>query len=325
MFRKHNLSPPNFHLPRRKTLNRRTPKILIFLALLILSGCATSSVNKAVKKGATAMDAKEIFNLVNDNTLHLVASDFDAHVFYSPDGTLAASSAISNNLDNGSWDIKNDDKLCIKFRVWYFSDVNCYSVYEEPASNKYLLFTTNGSLAYTATGKIGNSKNLKVKTKKATEATFVRSNLERDQGTSRPHSAPVAASAAQADPLIASGPGASSKEISHTVKSIAKDCPGCNLKEADLRRANLIGANLKGADLRGADLSRANLRRANLEGADLSGATLLSTNLPGANLRDADLTGADFTGSNLIKADLTGATVDKTILDNTLQEGVKGL
>ena len=70
---------------------------------------------------------------------------------------------------------------------------------------------------------------------------------------------------------------------------------------------------------------RAGLCKTNLEGADLSGATLLSANLPGANLRDADLTGADFTGSNLIQADLTGATVDKTILDNTLQEGVKGL
>lgn len=271
------------------------------------------------------MDAGAIFDLVSDNTLRLVASDFDAHVYYSPDGALAASSVTIYNLDNGSWDIKSDDKLCIKFRVWYYGDVNCYTVYEEPASDKYLLFTTNGSLAYTATVKSGNSENLKVKTKKGTEATFVRSNLERDQGTSRPRPAPVAASAQQADPAIASGPGASSKEINHTVKSMAKDCPGCNLKEVDLRKANLIGANLKGADLRGADLSRANLRRANLEGADLSGATLLSANLPGANLRDADLTGADFTGSNLIQADFTGATVEKTILDNTLQEGVKGL
>ena len=46
---------------------------------------------------------------------------------------------------------------------------------------------------------------------------------------------------------------------------------------ADLRDANLRGANLGGADLGGA-----NLRDANLRGADLGGA-----NLRGANLRDA--------------------------------------
>ena len=65
----------------------------------------------------------------------------------------------------------------------------------------------------------------------------------------------------------------------------------------DLREADLRGANLSWADLRGANLSWANLRGANLYGADLRGANLYGANLSwarlyGANLREADLRGA---------------------------------
>src|SRR5215218_5873867 len=66
---------------------------------------------------------------------------------------------------------------------------------------------------------------------------------------------------------------------------------GADLREADLRGANLFG----GADLRGADLSRADLRGAYLGGADLSGAYL-----GGADLRRTDLTGADLRGAQEI-------------------------
>ena len=47
------------------------------------------------------------------------------------------------------------------------------------------------------------------------------------------------------------------------------DLSGANLREADLRGANLLGANLRYADIRGADLSNADLRYADLRGADL--------------------------------------------------------
>lgn len=310
-------------------MNKKTFIPLLLLTLLILSGCAASSISTAVNKGAKALNAEEIFTLVNNNTLHMVASDFDAHVFCNQDGTLAAQALLNSVTDNGVWDIKSDDTLCIKFNVWYFGDAICSSVYQEAETNGYLLFTSNGSLAFTVTAASGNAQNLKIKPQKGMDQSFLRSKLEQTQGKS--HSQPVAVTAAAApvashtDPVSSSGPGASTEEISYTVKSMAKDCPGCNLKEADLRKADLVAANLKGANLRGADLSRANLRRANLEGADLSGATLLSANMPGANLKDADLSGADFTGANLIHADFTGATLDDTILENTLQEGVKGL
>ena len=255
----------------------------------------------------------------------MISSEFDAYVFFSQDGSLSATSNFSsNNLDYGSWDITSDQKLCLKYDVWYYGDVKCNSVYLEGGGSDYLFFTDNGSLAYTGTVTSGNSQQLLIKTRKDKKTVFVRSSISQGQTTTSPR--PVAASAPAPSPVVtAPGPGASREEVTHTVKSMAQNCPGCNLEDADLRQANLIGANLKDANLKGADLSRANLRRANLEGADLRGATLLSTNLPGANLKDADLTGADLTGSNLIRADFTGADLDNVILENTLQEGSKGL
>jgi hypothetical protein len=56
---------------------------------------------------------------------------------------------------------------------------------------------------------------------------------------------------------------------------------GADLRDADLRDADLSGADLRDADLRDADLSGADLRDADLRDADLSGA-----DLRGAVLRD---------------------------------------
>lgn len=296
---------------RRKILNQIFARICIAFSLLFITGCTTATVNNAVKNGASRLSVEEIYTLVDNNTLHLESSNFDAHIFYASDGLFAADSLV-NTKDWGRWYIKNDSTLCLKFQLWYYGDLNCYSVYQEREQGNYLLFTQNGSLAYTAAASTGNSKNLKI-----------------TQKNGRTDSAQVAVSpqavAATPPAITSTGPAATSEEINTTVQSMARNCPGCNLKDADLRQANLVGANLKGANLQGADLSRANLRRANLEGANLSGATLLSTNLPGANLKDADLSGADLTGSNLIQADLSGATLDNSILTNTLQEGSKGL
>ena len=56
-----------------------------------------------------------------------------------------------------------------------------------------------------------------------------------------------------------------------------KNCPGCSLPGANLKRRDLTGANLAGANLRGASFHRAVLRGANLSGADLTEACLLYT------------------------------------------------
>ena len=74
---------------------------------------------------------------------------------------------------------------------------------------------------------------------------------------------------------------------------------GADLRDKDLRRADLSGAflvkaRLEGADLRGADLSRADLRSANLEGANLSDAKLREADLSGADLRQAVVGNAEL-------------------------------
>jgi uncharacterized protein YjbI with pentapeptide repeats len=61
-----------------------------------------------------------------------------------------------------------------------------------------------------------------------------------------------------------------------------RNCPSC-----DLQNAQIIGVNLNRADLTGANLSGANLYRTTLHGAALKGAKFAGADLGGADLRDA--------------------------------------
>ena len=312
-----------FH--RRTILNPYLSKLKYILILLLLSGCAASTLNTAIQKGATALTPQEIYNLSTGNTLRLISSDFDSHIYFSADGSLSASSVFNNNTDYGTWDITSEAKLCLKFSTWYYGDVQCFSILKESNKDQFLFFTGNGALTYSAEVFSGNSQNIPIKTKNSKKEKYLRKNMSQKEKKQTENFSSTNSTVDSTPVATGTNSNSSRKEVQRTVKIMAQNCPGCNFKNANLRQANLIGANLKGANLRGADLSRANLRRANLEGADLSGATLLNTNLPGANLKGADLTGADFTGSNLIHADFTNADTEGAILKNTLQEGIKGL
>lgn len=302
-------------------------------------------------KGSSPLAAKQIFDLVSGNTLFMEAIDFNSHMYFHTDGTISArgESMTSDDKDKGGWDINGENQLCLKFKVWYYGDMKCYSVYPNTGNNKYVLFHDNGAIAYSATSSSGDSARVYTPPKSSQKETYLRESLSTGQSSSSspaPTTAPqppanetvylresLAAGQAPQEVAVpvassqtdATSPVASDAEVAHTVKAMAKNCPGCNLEKSDLRQADLVGANLKGAKLKGADLSRANLRRANLEGANLSGASLLSANLPGANLKNANLTNADFTGANLIQADFTGAKTENMILTNAHLEGVKGL
>ncbi|EAY9565147.1 hypothetical protein BA086_05640 [Salmonella enterica] len=59
------------------------------------------------------------------------------------------------------------------------------------------------------------------------------------------------------------------------ITSMRESGSRANLRDADLRDANLCDANLRDADLRGADLCDANLCGANLRGADLPDLTFV--------------------------------------------------
>lgn len=118
---------------------------------------------------------------------------------------------------------------------------------------------------------------------------------------------PVADRAARLAALPAGGAGGATALIER-----ARNCPGCDLRGANLKRADLTGADLSGADLTGANLhaavlTRANLAGARLDGANLNRATLTSADLSGASLKEAMLYGARLDGANLERADLDDA------------------
>ncbi len=100
----------------------------------------------------------------------------------------------------------------------------------------------------------------------------------------------------------------------------AADLNGVELWGADLWKVNLREAQLWQAKLIGAFLGRANLCDASLWKADLAGAYLWKANLAGANLTEANLTEANLEGSNL-----KGANLHQTNLVNTDLRKVVGL
>ena len=98
-----------------------------------------------------------------------------------------------------------------------------------------------------------------------------------------------------------------------------------DLRQTDLRRANLPSAHLEGASFGGAHLERANLGEAHLEAAALGGAHLEraylfaahleGANLGGAHLERAYLGGAHLEGANLFAAHLEGAYLPSAHLE----------
>ena len=98
---------------------------------------------------------------------------------------------------------------------------------------------------------------------------------------------------------------------------VSKDCPGCSLTGADLRKARLAAANLTRADLRTADLSHADLTGARLSGADLQGGVANRVRMSGANLRKANLSSADVIAGDLSGADLGRAIARDASFDST--------
>lgn len=334
--------------------SRLFPSILF--CTLFFAGCAPVTQNQMAARGVTPLAAKQIFDLVSGNSLHMEAPDLNSHMYFHPDGTISgrAESMTADDTDKGGWDINGNNQLCLKFKVWYYGEMRCYSVFPDSGKNNFALFLNNGALAYNAQSLSGDPAHLYKDSGSTKKDTFLRESLTTGKASSTPVAAAAPPQAAEpanktgylreslaagqpvtapqetepsaaVDPKTEATPAVSDAEIEHTVKSTAKNCPGCNLEKSDLRQADLVGANLKGANLHKADLSRANLRRANLEGANLTGATLLSANLPGASLKGANLTDADFTGANLTKADFTGAKTSNMILTNAHLDGVKGL
>jgi uncharacterized protein YjbI with pentapeptide repeats len=94
-----------------------------------------------------------------------------------------------------------------------------------------------------------------------------------------------------------------------------------NLQEANLSSAQLQGAGLREAQLQGADLSSAQLQGADLRLAQLQGAYLRLAQLQGAGLREAQLQGADLSSAQLQGADLWRAQLQGADLREAQLQG----
>src|SRR5579864_135137 len=109
----------------------------------------------------------------------------------------------------------------------------------------------------------------------------------------RPVAAMLALALAANALLCSSGAArAQAQDVAAFLAGRSKDCPGCDLSGAKLKRRDLTGANLAGANLSEASLHRSLLRGANLAGADLTGSNLNKTTLLQANLSRAKMKGA---------------------------------
>jgi len=211
-------------------------------------------------KGSTPLTAKQIFALVSGNTLYMEAMSFNAHMYFQPDGNISAraESITGDDTDKGGWDINGENQLCLKFKVWYYGEMRCYAVYPDAGKNNFVLFQDNGALAYSAKSFTGDSAHLYKPPKspqkdtylreslaigqtsvspvqpspspQPTEppktTTYLRESLATEQDVSSPQDSALSASSVQSKEAM---PVASDEEVEHTVKSMAKNCPGCNL------------------------------------------------------------------------------------------------
>jgi len=111
----------------------------------------------------------------------------------------------------------------------------------------------------------------------------------------------------------------------HEHEDIQPNLSGADLREANLRGADLSGTHLDRANLSEADLNGAFLSNADLSGANLSGANLSFSYLSNTTFQGAILSNANLEDAYLSEADLSGATVGWSIFGNLDLRTVKGL
>ncbi|MEM9784070.1 MAG: pentapeptide repeat-containing protein [Pseudomonadota bacterium] len=96
-------------------------------------------------------------------------------------------------------------------------------------------------------------------------------------------------------------------EAKERYRAYAATLDAPDLRNRDIRRADLSGAFLPAVDLRGAQIQGANLNAAELQQARLRGAQMQEAYLVAAQMQGADLRSAQMQGANLIAAQMQGA------------------
>ncbi|MBT8361735.1 MAG: pentapeptide repeat-containing protein [Deltaproteobacteria bacterium] len=214
----------------------------------------------------------------------------------------------------------------MKFRLWYYGDLKCYSITSRDNKQRLNFYSTNGASYYTGVVYTGDVAQIKAIIPQKKDEKYLRKKFASEQPSpSNQSTSNIQEKDKQATSPAHRKDAVTSSSSGGTLSRLARNCPGCNLSGAQLKEADLVNANLSGADLSGADLRYANLRRANLQGANLSGARLNHANLPGANMSGCNLSYADLSGANLLLADVTGADLKGAILAGAYLENIKGL
>jgi hypothetical protein len=309
----------------------KTLRYLSLLFLLLTAGCATSNVKTLIaKQGGEKFSPEQVLSLTEGNTLYVYSHDSDAYLYMDTSGRVFGVDNAENK-DIGQWDVSEQGEFCVRMNNWWASDMQCYYVYS--VGNEYKLTGDKGLIKLSAKQYPGDYKHSYYAIHKGKKSfrKSLRSGSSHISEAREEESAIVDTTADS--PIIQKSIieentyslSREDKELRTTVKWMAKDCPGCNLAETNLTKADLVGAKLAGANLRRANLKMAQMRRADLEGANLEDAILSFCNLPGANLKNANLRGADLHGANLIRADLSGADLTGANLVDAHLEGVKGL
>jgi len=251
--------------------------ILFLAALLFLTACSTKGLQRATERGAVQLKASEIRDSLSGRKTYMIGYDDEAEVIFHGDGRLSAKNT-ENLRNDGIWKINKDERLCLRFKRWGNGEQICYAVLR--LDGKFLLFERESKrYEITITGTTGEA---------AISPSAVQDTPPQGQTLS---AAPPSVTPQNAPPPLTVTPQ-DREDIGVTIRELARDCQGCNLRGADLNGADLRDARLEGANLTEADLKGANLRRANLQGA---------------NLYKADLSGADLNGANLTGANLQGA------------------
>ena len=271
-----------------------TRYLILAICALFLGGCGGKDLDKAVKKGASQIPGAELRGLLTGGKVLMEGYGQSATVGFLPGGKMSADNDQGEHND-GVWSVDAEERLCMQFKRWGHGERFCGAVYRQ--GERYRQFNEHGTQVYTFTvlesGHGRPEDGIVVKPKADQEAKGeVKRPAESRTETSKSNplgQVPYDSPQAKAD-------------VAYLKRNVARDCPGCNLAQADLSGMDLFSANLEGANLTGANLSQANLRRANLKGANLykanlTNATLVGANLSGANLTDADLAGAETQGA----------------------------
>lgn len=271
-------------------MNYKFKFFINILFLLLLTACGPKDIQVALDSGAIELSGFELKKLLTGSTVNIKGPGFQADLDYKESGKLTGSNSYGEK-DQGVWQIK-DNTLCITFKTWGNRDKKCYHITREDESFKQ--FNTKGMLRFTFTITSQGTFTENISTKNATSSSPTQKSTTRNSSLNSNDLSSYQMPTITPQTI---------KDVNYFVRSNAKDCPGCNLANAELAGLNLIGANLEGANLTQADLSFANLRRANMKGA----------NLYKANLQNAILTGADLTGANFTASQISGANVKGSI------------